>query len=392
VRVSRSYSGSRRSQSAVARVRENLPRGVLCLTALLWTAGTGCQRPGLAADAQAPAFEEILKIDIHSHLFEDSPLLVDMLRRNNLHVVNIAVRGTEGHIEIMHRVAEDLHENHPDIFSFASTFDLTRIQEPDFAERTIRWLDETFERGAVMTKIWKEIGLEVKTPSGEFLLPDDPIFDPIYAHLARRGKPLLAHIAEPLDAWLPLDPESVHYRYYSRTPEWHLHGREEFPHHSELIAARDNIMEKHPDLVVIGAHLGSLEHDVDEVARRLERYPNFYVDVAARTPDLARQPTGKVRDFFLKYQDRIVYGLDAIWRPYRDGPRTEEERTAFVERLEQRYRLDYAFYAGTDSLEYADRRVRALGLPETVLEKFYSGNAQRLLPELASAHPSRVTR
>jgi predicted TIM-barrel fold metal-dependent hydrolase len=360
---------------------------VPCVVALLMPA-TGCQRLVKPTDSQAPAFEDILKIDVHSHLYEDNALLVDMLRRSRIHVVNVAVGGTDGHIEIMHRIAEDLHVRYPDLFSFASTFDLTEIDDRDFSQRTIRWLDETFERGAIMTKIWKEIGLKLRTPSREFLLPNDPIFDGIYAHLARRGKPLMAHIAEPLDAWLPLDPESVHYGYYSTTPEWHLYGREEFPRHAELIAARDNIMVKHPDLVVIGAHLASLEHDVDEVADRLERYPNFYVDVAARTRDLSRQPTEKVRNFFLEYEDRILYGLDASWRPYRDGPRTDDERIAFVTRLEQRYRSDYAFYAGTGTVEYAGRIVPALGLPRRVLEKFYSRNAIRLLPGLASARAS----
>jgi predicted TIM-barrel fold metal-dependent hydrolase len=383
--------GSRRNaraQHRTAEVQPLLRHLLLPSAALLCLTATACQLPGVATGASVPAFEELLKIDIHSHIFEDDPLLLDMLRRSEVHVVNVATRGTEGHVEVMHRVAEDLHVKYPDLFSFASTFDLTQIHQPGFAERTIRWLDETFERGAVMTKIWKEIGLELKTPSGEFLLPDDPIFDPIYAHLARRGKPLMAHVAEPLDAWLPLDPESVHYEYYSRNPQWHLHEHADVPHHSELIAARDNIMEKHPDLVVIGAHLGSLEHDVDEVARRLDRYPNFYVDVAARTPDLSRQSTEKVRDFFLRYEDRILYGLDAIWRPYRDGPRTEEERTSFIVRLEDRYRSDYAFYAGTGTVEYAGRGVAALGLPRPVLEKFYSGNALRLLPELASLRAS----
>jgi predicted TIM-barrel fold metal-dependent hydrolase len=362
---------------------------LLCVAALLVSA-TACQRLVRPGDSQAPAFEEILKIDVHSHLYEDKSLLVDMLRRSRIHVVNVAVGGTDGHIEIMHRIAEDLHVRYPNVFSFASTFDLTEIEEPDFTQRTIRWLDETFERGAVMTKIWKEIGLKLKTRSGEFVLPNDPIFDGIYAELARRGKPLMAHIADPLDAWLPLDPQSIHYGYYSTTPEWHLYGRGEFPQHAKLIAARDNIMEKHPDLIVIGAHLGSLEHDVDEVADRLERYRNFYVDVAARTCDLSRQPTEKVRNFFLKYEDRILYGLDASWRPYRDGRRTDEEFIAFVARLEQRYRSDYAFYAGTGTVESAGRMVLALGLPRSVLEKFYSRNAIRLLPGLASARGKRT--
>jgi predicted TIM-barrel fold metal-dependent hydrolase len=357
--------------------------GTSATTALLLVTGIpACgQLQGVPSEPM-PAFEEIAKIDLHAHVFDDIPLLVEMLRRNNLRIVNIANRGTAGDVETMHRIALELQSRYPDRISFASTFDLSRIHEAGFPDETIASLDRTFEAGAVMTKIWKEIGLEVKTRSDEFLMPDDPIFDPVYAHLASRGKPLLAHLAEPLEAWLPLDPEGVHYGYYSRTPEWHLYRRPEFPTHAELIAARDRIMEKHPDLVLIGAHLGSLEHDVDEVAWRLERYPNFHVEVAARTRDLSRQPREKVVEFFMNYPDRIIYGLDATFRPFRTGPVTDEDRIAFVDELERRYRLDYAFYAGTDSVEYAGRSVQGLGLPREVLEKFYAGNALRIVPGL----------
>lgn len=351
--------------------------------ALILAAGiSACGPRAAGAPEPPPAFEAIEKIDLHAHVFDDIPYLVEMLRRTNTRIVNISNRGTEGHVETMHGIAAELQARYPDRIAFASTFDLTGVHEPNFAARTIAALDRTFEAGAVMTKIWKEIGLELKTPSGEFLMPDDPIFDPIYAHLANRGKPLLAHLAEPLDAWLPLNPQSVHYGYYSQNPEWHLYGREEFPTHAALIAARDRIMEKHPDLVVIGAHLGSLEHDVDEIARRLERYPNFHVEVAARTRDLTRHPTEKVRQFFLKYPDRILYGVDAVFRPFRTGPVTDAERIAFADELEQRYRQDYAFYAGRDSLEYGGRKVEPLRLPRDVLEKFYSGNALRIVPGL----------
>ena len=162
-------------------------------------------------------------------------------------------------------------KQHPDIFSFASTFDLTTRDAPDYGARIAKALDETFAQGAVMVKIWKEVGLELKRPDGAFLLPDDSILDPVYAHLASRRKPLLAHLAEPREAWLPLDPKGVHYGYYSRNPQWHLYGKPEFPSHARLMDARDHILAKHPSLVVIGAHIGSLEYDVDEAAKRLEQ-------------------------------------------------------------------------------------------------------------------------
>jgi predicted TIM-barrel fold metal-dependent hydrolase len=223
--------------------------------------------------------------------------------------------------------------------------------------------------------------MELKRPDGTFMLPDDPVLDPVYAHLARRRTPLIAHLAEPREAWLPLDPTSVHYRYYSRNPRWHLYGKPEYPTHAQLIAARDHILARHPTLVVIGAHIGSLEHDVDEAARRLDTYPNFHVEVAARTRDLTRQPTAKVRAFFSKYQDRILYGVDRSWMPHRTPgvTPTDAQRETFAADLEAQYRRDWAYYAGSGPIAYNDDQVEALGLPQAVLEKFYWRNAERLI-------------
>jgi predicted TIM-barrel fold metal-dependent hydrolase len=347
--------------------------------------------PTAAAAAAQPAvpFAEILKIDVHSHVFEDIPALNEMLRRNNVRTMNVCNNGMDAaHFETMHRIALDLFRRHPDLFPFASTFALARINEPGWADAAIAWLDTTFANGAVATKIWKEVGLEVKKKDGTFMLPDDPVFDPIYAHLARRGKPLLAHLAEPIDAWLPLDPDSPHYGYYSTTPQWHLYGKPDYPSHAAIIAARDRIMEKHPTLTLIGAHLGSLEHDLDAIAQRLDRYPNFNVEVAARTRNLVRHPSDKVRAFFIKYQDRIMYGVDASWKPFLAAePPTDAQRQSHVKRLEERYREDFEYYAGTGTMQYGGRQVKSLGLPRDVLEKFYNRNARRLIafPESAPA-------
>lgn len=331
-----------------------------------------------------PAFEDIPKIDVHSHIFEDAPEVVEMMDRVRMRIVNVCVRGTD--LDRM-RQAEAMAERQQakygkGRFPFASTFDLTRRDDPDYADQVKRWLDATFEKGAVMVKIWKEVGMEIKDRQGRFILPDDPLFDPVYACLAERGKPLLAHLAEPLDAWRPLDPQSVHYGYYSKNPEWHLYGREGFPSHEAIVAARDRILEKHPRLTVIGAHLGSLEHDVDEIARRLDRYPSFSVDTSARTADLMRQPRDEVRAFLVRYQDRVLYGLDRSRRPDPQRESTPEERAAFARALEEDYRRDFRYYAGEGEMEYRGKTVRCLSLPREALEKIYHANAERLIPGL----------
>lgn len=332
-----------------------------------------------AAAEPTPAYEQILKIDVHSHIFEDVPAIHALFARINVRTINVCVPGADGQLALMDRVGFDLYRAHPPLYPVTTTFDLLTRYEPDYAARTIAWLDRAFDRGAVAVKLWKEVGIDLKTPDGKFLLPDDPLFDPIYAHLARRNKPLHAHLAEPIDAWLPLDKDSSHYTYYSQNPQWHLHGKPEYPSHAAIIAARDNIMRKHPTLVVVGAHLGSLEHDLPGIASRLERYPNFHVEVAARTRNLTRHPTDQVRALFQKYPDRIMYGVDASWMPHRrDAPPTAAQRQGHANSLELRYRADFDYYAGRGETTYNNRKVEALHLPPEILEKFYHANAERV--------------
>ena len=326
----------------------------------------------------APPFEAMLKIDAHSHVFEDHPDFPALFRRLNFRTINICNSGTDGHLRQMHDMAVALYRQHPTLYPFDATFDLLGRDDPAYAKNVSAWLARMFEHGAVGVKIWKDVGIEIKDRAGKFILPDDPLFDPIYAFIAERKKPLHAHLAEPIDAWRPLDPKSPHYSYYSTNPEWHLYGKPEYPSHAAIIAARDRIMEKHPTLVVLGAHLGSLEHDLDGNAQRLDRYPNFHLDVSARTRDLSLQPTAKVRAFFLKYQDRILYGLDQNWKPYRMKAVTDAQRQAYLKGLEARYRADYEYYAGRGEITYDKRKVEALALPRSVLEKFYRLNAERI--------------
>jgi predicted TIM-barrel fold metal-dependent hydrolase len=362
-----------------------MPRRVLFAVvpaaALAVAAVAASPAPRSAPVPPAPGFEQLRKVDVHSHIYEDLPAVNAMLRRIDLRVINVSVPATDGHLAFMHRFNAEQVKRHPALFSWASTFDVAARNEPDYGARVARALDETFAQGAVMVKIWKEVGLELKRPDGSFVLPDDAVFDPVYAHLASRKKPLLAHLAEPREAWLPLDPKGVHFSYYSRNPKWHLYGRPEFPSHERLMEARDHILAKHPTLTVIGAHVGSLEWDVDEVAKRLDRYPNFHVEVSARTRDLTRQPPAKVRAFFVKYQDRILYGVDRSWMPHRtpDVTPTDAQRQQFASDLEAQYRRDWDYYAGTGSITYGTETVQALELPKAVLEKFYWRNAERLV-------------
>jgi hypothetical protein len=186
-----------------------MPRRVLFATLSLVTiaAANLSTMPQAPTTTSKPGFETIRKVDVHSHIYEDLPVVNAMLRRINLRVINVSVPATDGHLDFMHRFNAGLVKQHPDIFSFASTFDLAGRDEPDFGPRVAKALDATFAQGAVMVKIWKEVGIDLKRPDGSFMLPDDKVLDPVYAHLTLRKKPLLAHLAEPREAWQPLDPK-----------------------------------------------------------------------------------------------------------------------------------------------------------------------------------------
>ena len=332
-----------------------------------------------AADPKPPAYADILKIDAHSHTFDEIPALDAMMRAANVRTINVCNNGTDEWLERMHAIAVEKYRKDPLLYPFEATFDLRRRNEPTWTKEVIAHLDQHFNLGAVGVKIWKEIGIDIKDRNGKFILPDDPMFDPIYAHIAKRGKVLHAHLAEPIDAWRPLDPNSNHYHYYSTNPEWHLYGKPGYPSHEAIIAARDNILKKHPTLKVLGAHLGSLEHDLDGIAERLAKYPNFHIEVAARTRNLARHPTEKVRALFLKFPDRILYGVDASWKPYmRPAQATPTAREGHVTRMKLAYETDFQFYAGQGEMTYSNRKTTALNLPRPVLEKFYHENAERL--------------
>jgi len=350
--------------------------GAICLL----TIGACAAEP----ETGTPAFEDILKIDVHSHILEDMPDFVDMMERINLHIVNICVRGTQPELlQPMEQMVELLHRKYPRQFSFVSTFDLTRRDQADYAEQVCQWLDKSFAAGALMTKVWKEVGMEIKTPAGAYIMPDDPIFDPIYRHLEKRGRPLIAHLAEPIAAWLPLDPKNPHYGYYSSHPEWHVYQKEGFPSHARILDARDRLLERFPKLTQIGAHCGSMSHDVSEIAKRMDQYPNFFIDVSARTKDLAFQPAHKVRAFFRKYQDRILYGVDFSYGSRTGEPSSKEQHLGFTRQAEARYRHEYEYYAGSGTVRFSDRDCECLALPRSVLEKFYHKNAQTLMPALA---------
>jgi len=338
------------------------------------------QASGQAASF-ADDFAALDPIDTHTHVFKNDPGLSSLMDRLHLHVLDICVSDS-------HNVFRALQ---PEISSgmafvkensghatLCTTFDHSAFAAPDFAARTIQQLNENFAAGAVAVKIWKNIGMELKNPEGKYVMPDDPVFDPIYEDIAAHHKTLIAHVAEPTICWRPLDPHDPSSGYYRKHPEWYMYGHPDRPSKETILAARDHLLQKHPSLRVVGAHLGSMELDVDEIAQHFDRYPNFAVDTAARMEYLMLQPRDKVRNFLIKYADRVLYGTDL-------GFQGNDSFASARQEWEDMYARDWKFLATNETLEYKGRRIQGLALPPAVLQKLFHANATTWIPGIVMA-------
>jgi predicted TIM-barrel fold metal-dependent hydrolase len=335
---------------------------LLCLVA--------CREPRQATGLRQDAFE---KIDVHTHYFAPRSYLVPMLERWHVRAVILNYSMDQPDSLVRRRWADVLALAHsaPDRFRVATTFDPTAIDRPDFAARTLAQLRTDVADGAVMLKIWKDLGLVVRDRSGRFVQIDDPRLQPIWDFLSARHIPVLVHSADPREGWRPLDPKSPNYHYFRTHPEHYPFLHPEVPRWETVIAARDRWLARNPGLTVIGAHFGSMADDLDGLSRCLDSFPNFNVDVSARLGDIRRLPVERVRRFFLAYPDRILFGTDASIV----GPEAGMNRTAVRKEqteIEDQYAGWWHYTSGT------------LRLPAPVLTRFFSGNARRLLQ--TSAH------
>jgi predicted TIM-barrel fold metal-dependent hydrolase len=316
-------------------------------------------------------------IDAHAHIFVINAEVRELLERFDLRIGNITVvdpyeRGF-GSWEPQHRMALEVMRGAEGRAPWISTFDPTDWESPGFAARVIPELEETFREGAIGVKIYKTIGMYLQSKSGRYVMPDDPVFAPILDAIASHDKTVYAHIAEPIGAWKPYDPADPDSGYYQENPGWLMYGHPERPSKKTILEARDRMLGQHPKLRVVGCHLGSMEDDVDEVAKRLERYPNFVVDTAARVTHLALQDRDKVRAFLIQYQDRVLYATDHVIIPGDDVAAKLKDWDATLER-------DWKFFATAEQVEYMNRKVKGLALPEPVLRKLYHANAVKWVP------------
>ena len=327
-------------------------------------------------------FARVQPIDVHMHIYKDDPSLDALIGQLNLRAVNICVIDNRDpdYKELAPQRAQVLkvRRSTNGRVAFCTTFSPYAFEEPSFRAQTIHELDADFSAGAVAVKIYKVMGMQMKSRAGKWVMADDPAFEPIYRHIGEQNRSIIAHLAEPDSCWQAPNPASPDYSYYKEHPEEYAYAHPEWPSKVSILKARDHVLAENPKLRLIGAHLGSMETNVDDIAKRLDAYPNFAVDMAARIPYFMLQPRDKVRAFLLKYQDRVLYATDLVVLPRSDTKKTLSE-------FRSTYARDWKFFSTDQQVQYLGHSYRGLALPPDVLRKLFHDNALHWFPGLTES-------
>jgi hypothetical protein len=324
-------------------------------------------------------FAAIHPIDVHVHVFKTDPAFQKMLERLNLKLMDILVmddsnphrKQLQGQIDDAQALVRSSHGH----VALCTTFDPYKFNGASFSADAIQQIDRDFAQGAVAVKIWKNIGMEIKDSGGQYVMADDPKFEPIYRDIAAHGKTLMTHQAEPDVAWGPPDAADPSWSYYQENPQWYVANRPGFPSKQKILEARDHVLAENPKLRMVGVHLGSMERDLDNIARHLDKYPNFAIDTAARMDYLMLMPPEKVAAFLIKYQDRVLYGTDLDLH-------ADAEVADALDEWQSTYARDWKFLATGETFTVEGKQVHGLNLPRPVLQKIFRDNAVRWIPGL----------
>jgi len=301
--------------------------------------------------------------------------VIPIMDRKNLRMM---VNLTGGYGKVLEQTINYWQKPHPDRFIVFTEPWFEKITEPGYAQFQADQIARANALGARGLKLLKTLGLYLREQitTGPLVKIDDRRFDPMWEAAASHKMPVAIHTSDPEAFFLPTDRFNERFEELNAHPDWSFHGKD-FPSNLELQEARNRVVARHPRTQFVVLHVGDSEN-LAYMSDLLDRFPNMHVEIGARIGELGRQPR-TARKFFDKYQDRILFGTDAV--PHGD----DTPQQIFGEAL---YEIYYRFLETEDEyFDYAPApkppqgrwRIYGIGLPESILRKVYYENAARLL-------------
>lgn len=306
-------------------------------------------------------------IDVHSHQRDMSVealngLVADMDVMNEAIMVNLS--GGSG--ESIKEKISNINKSYPKRFVVFANVDFEGAKDVEWGKKAAVQLEDDIKSGAKGLKIYKSLGLRNKDSDGKRLAIDDSRLDPIWAKCAEMGVPVLIHAADPKSFWDDMNSDNERWLELKTHPRRKRTATDPAPF-EQIIQEQHNVFKKHPNTKFINAHMGWYANNLNKLGELLDEMPNMNVGISAVIAELGRQPQN-ARAFFIKYQDRVLFGKDS-WKP--------EEFPTYFRVLESNdeyfpyYKKYHAFWS-----------MYGLNLPEEVLKKLYYQNALNLIPGL----------
>ena len=343
----------------------------------------------------ADDFISVNKIDAHMHIRTDADtVFINQAKEDNFRFITLNLYKEGGTpVDEQQEVAIKMIGAFPGRIAWVTTFSLENFNKDGWQDEVITYIKKSVANGAIAVKVWKNIGFFLKDEKGRLVMIDNPRFDPVLDYLATNHIPLIGHLGEHKNSWLPLEKMTVkgNRDYAAAHPDEHMFLHPERPSYEDYISARDHMLEKHPDLIFIGAHLGSLEWSVDELAKRLDKFPNMAVDMAERVSHLQYQALTnwqKVHDFFIKYQDRIIYGTDVRIDAMDIVNNKLKEPSEIKKHIHDIWLRHWKFFTTEEKMivPKVKGEFNGLKLPRKVIDKIYRGNAEKWLPGIKKVY------
>ena len=306
-------------------------------------------------------------IDIHGHQYrmatQDLGPVVEAMDTLNMQIM-VNLSGRSG--AILKQAVQNIQDNYPNRFVVFANIDFNGAGAAGWIDKTVNQLKEDVKQGARGLKVYKSLGMYNKDVDGKRLAIDDPRLDPIWETCGKLGIPVLIHAADPKPFWEAFDADNERWLELKTHPRRKRSDDNPAPW-EQIIAEQHRMFKKHPETTFINAHMGWFANDLGRLGQLMDEIPNMNVGIAAIIAELGRQPKF-ARAFFIKYQDRILFGKDS-WKP--------EEFPTYFRVLESDdeyfpyHKKYHAFWA-----------MYGMDLPDEVLKKVYYKNALRIVPGL----------